>query len=243
MRGQRRRADRGLARRAAARSSTSKPRVRDPRPDAFKDVVTGEPDLLVSKTVNSAFYGKPDLDGWLRERGIGAIALCGHQHRPLRRDHRADGRQPRLRGPVRARRDAHVRPHGARRHGHDARTSWPGRRRRASTRSSPRSSAPRISSVGTRARVGGTTNRAPAAAARGTRAAAAPAAQMTVWSESGWAGAVVVVDDGGAYASTIGTGTGRDRRVRGPRMTAASARRVFMPRTLGSGHRARTSAG
>jgi nicotinamidase-related amidase len=44
---------------------------------AFKPVVTGEPDLLVSKTVNSAFYGKPDLDGWLRERGIGSIALCG----------------------------------------------------------------------------------------------------------------------------------------------------------------------
>jgi nicotinamidase-related amidase len=44
---------------------------------AFKAVVTGEPDLVISKTVNSAFYGDPDLDGWLRERGIGAIALCG----------------------------------------------------------------------------------------------------------------------------------------------------------------------
>jgi nicotinamidase-related amidase len=44
---------------------------------AFKDVVTGEPDLLVSKTVNSAFYGQPDLDGWLRGRGIDAIAVCG----------------------------------------------------------------------------------------------------------------------------------------------------------------------
>jgi nicotinamidase-related amidase len=44
---------------------------------AFKDVVTGEPDLLVSKQVNSAFYGSPDLDGWLRENGIGSIALCG----------------------------------------------------------------------------------------------------------------------------------------------------------------------
>jgi nicotinamidase-related amidase len=43
----------------------------------FKDVVTGEPDLLVTKTVNSAFYGQPDLDAWLRERGIGAIAVCG----------------------------------------------------------------------------------------------------------------------------------------------------------------------
>ena len=52
------------------------PRVRDPRL-AFKDVVTGEPDLLVTKETNSAFYGTPDLDGWLRERGIGTIALCG----------------------------------------------------------------------------------------------------------------------------------------------------------------------
>ncbi len=44
---------------------------------AFKDVVSGEPDLLVSKQVNSAFYGSPDLDAWLRERSLGAIALCG----------------------------------------------------------------------------------------------------------------------------------------------------------------------
>ena len=44
---------------------------------AFKDVVSGEPDLLVSKQVNSALYGSPDLDAWLRESGIGSIALCG----------------------------------------------------------------------------------------------------------------------------------------------------------------------
>jgi nicotinamidase-related amidase len=44
---------------------------------AFKAVVTGEPDLLVSKEVNSAFYGSPDLDAWLRSRRLGAIALCG----------------------------------------------------------------------------------------------------------------------------------------------------------------------
>jgi nicotinamidase-related amidase len=43
----------------------------------FKDAVTGEPDLLVTKTVNSAFYGTPDLDAWLRETGIGSMALCG----------------------------------------------------------------------------------------------------------------------------------------------------------------------
>jgi len=44
---------------------------------AFKDIVSGEPDLLVSKQVNSAFYGSPDLDAWLRERGISSFALCG----------------------------------------------------------------------------------------------------------------------------------------------------------------------
>jgi nicotinamidase-related amidase len=51
------------------------------RPDeagnAFKPEVSGEPDLLVAKQVNSAFYGSPDLDAWLRERGISSFALCG----------------------------------------------------------------------------------------------------------------------------------------------------------------------
>ena len=32
---------------------------------AFKDVITGEPDLLVSKTVNSSFHGEPSLQAWL----------------------------------------------------------------------------------------------------------------------------------------------------------------------------------
>jgi nicotinamidase-related amidase len=51
------------------------------RPDnpgnAFKDVVSGEPDVLIAKHTNSCFYGRPDLDAWLRERDIGAIVLCG----------------------------------------------------------------------------------------------------------------------------------------------------------------------
>jgi nicotinamidase-related amidase len=45
--------------------------------NAFKDVVSGEPDLLVTKHVNSAFYGDPDLNGWLQARGIDSIAVCG----------------------------------------------------------------------------------------------------------------------------------------------------------------------
>lgn len=51
------------------------------RPDqpgnAFQDVVHGEPDLLVAKHVNSAFLGDPPLEPWLRERNVGAIAVCG----------------------------------------------------------------------------------------------------------------------------------------------------------------------
>jgi nicotinamidase-related amidase len=49
------------------------------RGNAFQDVVTGEPDLLVTKHVNSAFLGDPPLDPWLRERGIDGIAICGIQ--------------------------------------------------------------------------------------------------------------------------------------------------------------------
>ena len=51
------------------------------RPDgpgnAFKDVVTGEPDLLISKHTNSCFYGDPDLHAWLQARGIEQLVLCG----------------------------------------------------------------------------------------------------------------------------------------------------------------------
>jgi len=45
--------------------------------NAFKDVVQGEPDLLVAKSVNSAFYGKPDLHAWLQERKIRGLVICG----------------------------------------------------------------------------------------------------------------------------------------------------------------------
>jgi nicotinamidase-related amidase len=45
--------------------------------NAFKDVITGVPDVLVSKQVNSCFYGTPDLHAWLGERGISRIAICG----------------------------------------------------------------------------------------------------------------------------------------------------------------------
>jgi nicotinamidase-related amidase len=51
------------------------------RPDepgnAFKPEVTGEPDLLVTKQVNSAFHGEPDLAAWLRGEDLEGIAICG----------------------------------------------------------------------------------------------------------------------------------------------------------------------
>jgi nicotinamidase-related amidase len=45
----------------------------------LKDAVAGEPDLRIVKTVHSSFHGDPDLDSWLRERGIGAIVIAGIQ--------------------------------------------------------------------------------------------------------------------------------------------------------------------
>ena len=49
------------------------------RGNAFKAVIEGEPDLLVTKEVNSAFLGTPALEPWLRERGIAAIVVAGIQ--------------------------------------------------------------------------------------------------------------------------------------------------------------------
>lgn len=45
----------------------------------FKDVIGGDPDLLVSKRVNSAFHGDPDLERWLRTNRVGGIVVCGIQ--------------------------------------------------------------------------------------------------------------------------------------------------------------------
>jgi nicotinamidase-related amidase len=47
--------------------------------NGFKDGIDGEPDLLVVKHVNSAFYGIPDLHRWLQGRGLGGIAIGGIQ--------------------------------------------------------------------------------------------------------------------------------------------------------------------
>lgn len=36
-------------------------------------------ELLVTKTVNSAFYGTPDLDAWLKGEGISQFVVAGIQ--------------------------------------------------------------------------------------------------------------------------------------------------------------------
>ena len=38
-----------------------------------------EPALFVTKSVNSAFYGDPDLHAWLGAQGVGELVICGIQ--------------------------------------------------------------------------------------------------------------------------------------------------------------------
>ena len=45
--------------------------------NSFKAELSGEPDLLVVKHVNSAFYGEPDLHAWLQQRAIPGVVICG----------------------------------------------------------------------------------------------------------------------------------------------------------------------
>jgi nicotinamidase-related amidase len=49
------------------------------RGNDFQGILTGEPDLLVTKSVNSSFHGAPDLAAWLRGEGIERVAVCGIQ--------------------------------------------------------------------------------------------------------------------------------------------------------------------
>jgi nicotinamidase-related amidase len=43
----------------------------------LRDFVDGPRDLFVTKSVNSAFYGDPDLHQWLQGRDIGELVVCG----------------------------------------------------------------------------------------------------------------------------------------------------------------------
>ena len=41
--------------------------------------IDGQHDLLVTKSVNSAFYGEPDLQSWLQAAGYTKLVICGIQ--------------------------------------------------------------------------------------------------------------------------------------------------------------------
>lgn len=48
--------------------------------NALQPVVADAPhDLFVTKNVNSAFHGEPDLHAWLEARGIRRLVICGIQ--------------------------------------------------------------------------------------------------------------------------------------------------------------------
>jgi len=61
-------------------ASSGSPLHPDAEGNAFVDVVAGAPaELVVSKSVNSAFYGDPDLNAWLQKSGIRELVICGIQ--------------------------------------------------------------------------------------------------------------------------------------------------------------------
>lgn len=43
----------------------------------FQDGIDGKHDLLVTKSVNSAFYGTPDLNEWLKQNNLSELIICG----------------------------------------------------------------------------------------------------------------------------------------------------------------------
>lgn len=45
--------------------------------NAFLPGIDGPRDLLVVKSVNSAFYGEPDLHVWLQSRDLSELVICG----------------------------------------------------------------------------------------------------------------------------------------------------------------------
>lgn len=60
-------------------SERSPLRPGQPGNDLVPEVAAVEPALLITKTVNSAFYGTPSLDEWLRANAIESLVICGIQ--------------------------------------------------------------------------------------------------------------------------------------------------------------------
>jgi nicotinamidase-related amidase len=45
--------------------------------NALKEFLRERGDVVIGKSVHSAFHGDPDLDGWLRAHDVDAVAICG----------------------------------------------------------------------------------------------------------------------------------------------------------------------
>jgi nicotinamidase-related amidase len=45
--------------------------------NALRSLLAVEPDVLITKQVNSAFLGTPSLQVWLQERDLDAVVICG----------------------------------------------------------------------------------------------------------------------------------------------------------------------
>ena len=45
--------------------------------NALEPSLSGASDLIIQKSVNSAFYGKPDLQQWLKEGNYQHLVICG----------------------------------------------------------------------------------------------------------------------------------------------------------------------
>ena len=61
-----------------SKGATSVLRLGQPGND-FMPGIDGSHDLLVTKSVNSAFYGEPDLHAWLKAAGYEQLVICGIQ--------------------------------------------------------------------------------------------------------------------------------------------------------------------
>lgn len=58
-------------------SSANSPLRAGQEGNEFQDGVEGKHDLLITKSVNSAFYGTPSLDNWLKENAYSELVICG----------------------------------------------------------------------------------------------------------------------------------------------------------------------
>jgi nicotinamidase-related amidase len=58
-------------------ASTTSPLAPGQEGNDLYDEVAGKHDLFITKTVNSAFYGKPDLNEWLHANDLNKIVICG----------------------------------------------------------------------------------------------------------------------------------------------------------------------